>query len=194
LLRIGVLISGGGTNLQALIDAVEDKTLNAEISVVIADRPAGGLKRAAAAGIPAVLIDRKLYGKELSGRIKKELEEEVDLVVLAGFLSILDSSFVKSFNGRIINIHPALLPAYGGKGMHGINVHRAVIAAGEKRSGCTVHFVEEGIDTGRIIAQREVPVKPYDTPHTLARRILKEEHKLLVSAVRKISRDMEMQR
>ena len=191
MLRIGVLISGGGTNLQALIDAIEDGTLDARITKVIADRPAGGLKRAAAAGIPAAMLERNIYGKDLSGRIMKELKGEADIVVLAGFLSILDSSFVEAYRGRIINIHPSLLPAYGGKGMHGIHVHEAVIAAGDKYSGCTVHLVEEGVDTGKILAQKKVSVVPGDTPQSLARRILEEEHSLLISAVKNMAKSLE---
>ena len=189
--RIGVLISGGGTNLQALIDAVEEGRLNARITKVIADRPAGGLRRAAAAGIPAVMLDRKIYGKDLSGRIMKELGGKTDLVVLAGFLSILNGSFTAAYRGRIINIHPSLLPAYGGMGMHGIHVHEAVLAAGEKYSGCTVHLVEEGVDTGKILAQKKVSVLPSDTPQSLARRILEEEHSLLVSAVKNMINSLE---
>ena len=189
--RIDVLISGGGTNLQALIDAVEEGRLNARITKVIADRPAGGLRRAAAAGIPAVMLDRKIYGKDLSGRIMKELGGKTDLVVLAGFLSILNGSFTAVYRGRIINIHPSLLPAYGGRGMHGIHVHEAVLAAGEKYSGCTVHLVEEGVDTGKILAQKKVSVLPGDTPQSLARRILEEEHSLLVSAVKNMINSLE---
>ena len=189
--RIGVLISGGGTNLQALIDAVEEGRVNARITKVIADRPAGGLRRAAAAGIPAVMLDRKIYGKDLSGRIMKELGGKTDLVVLAGFLSILNGSFTAAYRGRIINIHPSLLPAYGGRGMHGIHVHEAVLAAGEKYSGCTVHLVEEGVDTGKILAQKKVSVLPGDTPQSLARRILEEEHSLLVSAVKNMINSLE---
>ena len=191
MLRIGVLISGGGTNLQALIDAVEDGILDARITKVIADRRAGGLKRAASAGIPAIMLDRTIYGKELSERIMEELKGEADIVVLAGFLSILGSSFVKAYRGRIINIHPSLLPSYGGKGMHGIHVHEAVIAAGDKYSGCTVHLVEEGVDTGKILAQKKVSVVPGDTPESLAKRILEEEHSLLISAVKNMAKSME---
>lgn len=191
MLRIGVLVSGGGTNLQALIDAVENGILDARITKVIADRRAGGLERAAAAGIPAVMLDRKVYGKDLSGRIMDELKGEADLVVLAGFLSILDGSFTAAYRGRIINIHPSFLPAYGGKGMHGIHVHEAVIAAGDKYSGCTVHLVEEGVDTGKILAQKKVRVIPGDTPQSLAQRILEEEHSLLVSAVKNMAKSLE---
>ena len=186
MVRIAVLISGGGTNLQALIDAVNEGRLNARISAVIADRPAEGLKRAVSAGIPATLIDRKIYGKDLSEKITGALRGKVDFIILAGFLSILDGGFIRKFKGRIINIHPSLLPAYGGKGMHGLNVHRAVLASGEKFSGCTVHFVEERIDSGKIIAQRRVPVMAGDTPESLAGRILKEEHKLIVSAAAEV--------
>ena len=180
--RIAVLVSGGGTNLQALIDAVNEGRLKAVISAVIADRPSGGLRRAAAAGIPALMFDRKIYGENLSSRIAKALRGKTDLIILAGFLSILDTPFIREFRGRIINIHPSLLPAYGGKGMHGLNVHRAVLAAGEKFSGCSVHMVEEGIDTGKIIAQTKVPVMENDTPESLAKRVLREEHKLIISA------------
>ncbi len=192
MVRLGVLISGSGTNLQALIDSIEDGGLEASIKIVIADRPAAGLKRASLAGIPTLLLDRSLYGDSLSGRLMKELVFKVDLIILAGFLSVLDRNFVRYWKRRIINIHPSLLPAYGGKGMYGSAVHKAVIKAGERYSGCSVHFVEEGIDTGEIIKQTEVPVMEGDTPESLGSRVLKEEHRLIVSAVKEIAERMEV--
>lgn len=192
MVRLGVLISGSGTNLQALIDSIEDGGLEASIKIVIADRPAAGLKRASLAGIPTLLLDRSLYGDSLSGRLMKELVFKVDLIILAGFLSVLDRNFVRHWKRRIINIHPSLLPAYGGKGMYGSAVHKAVIKAGERYSGCSVHFVEEGIDTGEIIKQTEVPVMEGDTPESLGSRVLKEEHRLIVSAVKEIAERMEV--
>ena len=187
MLRLGILISGNGSNLQAIIDAVESGILKAGIVTVIADRPAFGLERAAKHDIPALLINRKEYKENLSEQINKKLEKKVDLVVLSGFLSILSRDFISRWRGKIINIHPSLLPDFGGKGMYGIHVHRAVLAAERTESGCTVHYVDQGIDTGEIILQRKVPVLKGDTPETLQERVLGEEHKLLVEALRRLS-------
>ena len=185
MLRIAVLISGGGSNLKSLIDNQDNNFYS--IDVVIADRECGGLNIAENAGIKAVLLDRKLYKNELFSKID-ELLNIIDLVVLAGFLSIVDSAFISKWSGKIINIHPSLLPKYGGKGMYGIHVHEAVIKNKEKESGCTVHYVTDTIDGGDIIMQARVEVKEDDTAETLQKRVLIEEHKILPQTVIKLSK------
>jgi phosphoribosylglycinamide formyltransferase-1 len=180
---ISVLVSGGGSNLQSLIDACETGRLKARINKVIADREAYGLKRAEKAGIPAELLDRRSLKAGLSDEISRRIPGETDLVVLAGYLSILDRSFTKKWAGKIINIHPALLPDFGGKGMYGMHVHRAVLEAGREKSGCSVHYVDAGVDTGEVILRREVPVLPGDSPEDLQQRIIAIEHQALVEAV-----------
>jgi len=184
---IGVLVSGSGSNLQAIIDAVEAGTINARIAVAISDRPgAYALERAQKHGIAAVCHDRKRLGKKaLNAAILRTLEEAgVDLVVLAGFLSILDATVVGRYTNAIMNIHPALIPSFCGPGFHGRHVHEAAVAYGVKLSGATVHFVDEGTDTGPIILQESVPVLPTDDADALAARVLRVEHRLLPEAVR----------
>lgn len=182
MLKIGVLISGGGTNLQSIIDNIDNGNLNAKIETIIADRECSGLNRAK--DIPTYIVSKPNMGDKLDKILK---EKKVDLVVLAGFLSILDKNFVMKWKNKIINIHPSLLPKFGGKGMHGINVHKAVLENGETESGCTVHFVDDGIDSGNIISQRKVKVMPNDTPEELQKRVLREEHILLSEVINKIS-------
>jgi len=187
-LRVGVLVSGTGSNLQALIDACRSGELPAKIAVVISNVPtAFALERARAAGIPAVVVSHRAYpsadGFETALR-ETLVMHRVELVCLAGFLRILSAQFVAAFPGRIMNIHPALLPAFGGKGMYGERVHLAVLASGVPRTGCTVHFVTEVPDGGPIIAQATVPVQAGDTSATLAARVAKEEHRLYPAAVR----------
>ncbi len=185
--KIVVLISGGGTNLQSLIDRLHIPENNVEICAVIADRPAYGLQRASEQNIPNFIIDRKQNKDRWTQEFLGKMDVfQPDLIVLAGFLSILHPAIIQRYKKKIINIHPALLPKYGGKGMYGLNVHSAVIKAGEKESGCTVHFVDAGVDTGEIILQRKVEVLPDDSPERLQQRILNEEHKILVEAVKKI--------
>ena len=189
--RIIVLASGSGTNLQAIIDAIKsDRLSHAEIAAVISNKKnAFALERAKSAGIKAVFINPKefdsneAYDKKL---IEVISNYKVDLIVLAGYTKILTENFVNAFKNKIINIHPALLPDFGGKGMYGEKVHEAVLKSGVKESGCTVHFVTNEIDAGPIIAQRKVPVMPGDTVDTLSKRILVEEHKLLVEAIEKV--------
>jgi phosphoribosylglycinamide formyltransferase 1 len=182
--KIVVLISGGGSNLQSLIDASNTGCLcNGIITTVISDRSAFGIDRAAASDISTYLIDRKVHKGDLSEKIMEKIPADTDLIVLAGFLSILSSDFVSTWQGKIINIHPALLPDFGGKGMYGMNVHRAVIDAGCKKSGCSVHFVDRGVDTGKIILKKEVVVRKDDSPEDLQKRILVQEHIALVEAV-----------
>lgn len=185
--KIAVMVSGGGSNLQSIIDKSKSGELNCEIACVIGDRPCYGVERAAEQGIESCVIDRKIYKKELCKEIDKVLSTKgVELIVLAGFLSIIDEEFVNKWKGRIINIHPSLLPKFGGPGMYGIKVHEAVLAAGEKESGCTVHYVDTGVDSGEIILQVKVPVLEGDTPEVLQKRVLVEEHKLLPNSIAKI--------
>jgi len=187
LFSIGVLISGGGTNLQSIIDSIENGYLNCSIKTVISDREgAFGLERAKAHGIETHVVDRKLYKEGISREIERTLGD-IDLVVLAGFLSILDEDFVKNYENKIINIHPSLIPSFCGKGMYGLKVHREVIDYGVKFSGCTVHYVDKNPDAGPIILQKVVPVYEDDTAETLQKRVLIEEHKALPEAIKLIS-------
>lgn len=187
--KIAVLVSGGGTNLQEIIDNIENKRLNCKIEYIIADRDCYSLERGRKYNIKSVLLDKKEYGNKLSNEINKVLENKVDLIVLAGYLSIIDKDFISDWNNKIINIHPSLLPKYGGKGMYGMNVHEAVIANKEKESGCTVHFVDVDIDTGKILLQRKVDVSNNETPESLQKKVLKEEHQLLIEAIEKVISD-----
>lgn len=187
--KIAVLVSGGGSNLQSIIDNIENNTLNCEISYVIADRDCYGLKRAKNHNIKHCLLDRKIYKENLSKEINNILEsneDETDYIVLAGYLSILSDNFIKNWENKIINIHPSLLPKFGGRGMYGMNVHRAVIEAKEKESGATIHFVDSGIDTGEIIMQIKVPVFTNDSPEDLQKRVLEKEHSLLIDGIKKL--------
>lgn len=185
--KIGVLVSGGGSNLQSIIDKSKSGELQCKVEVVIGDRKCYGVERAKEAGIDGYTLDRKVLKKELCREIDKIVsEKEVDLIVLAGFLSIIDEEFVNKWKGRIINIHPSLLPKFGGPGMYGIRVHEAVLKAGEQESGCTVHYVDTGVDSGEIIAQKRVKVLEGDTPEILQKRVLVEEHKLLPESIAKI--------
>ena len=187
--KIAVLVSGGGTNLQEIIDNIENKRLNCKIEYIIADRDCYSLERGRKYNIKSVLLDKKEYGNKLSNDINKVLENKVDLIVLAGYLSIVDKDFISDWNNKIINIHPSLLPKYGGKGMYGMNVHEAVIANKENKSGCTVHFVDVDIDTGKILLQRKVDVSNNETPESLQKKVLKEEHQLLIEAIEKVISD-----
>jgi phosphoribosylglycinamide formyltransferase 1 len=182
LLKLGVLISGSGSNLQSIIDNIEKGTLKAAIKIVISNNPdAFGIKRAEKNGIPFVVLkngDFKSKEEFDSQLIKILKENNVDLVVLAGFMRIISSAFLKAFPQRVMNIHPALLPSF--PGLHG---QKQAFDYGVKFSGCTVHFVDEGVDTGPIIIQSAVPVLDDDTEETLAARILKEEHKIYPQAI-----------
>jgi phosphoribosylglycinamide formyltransferase-1 len=182
--RVAVLVSGSGTNLQALIDATARGRLDCRIVKVISDRSgAYAIERARRAGIPAEVVSRRLYGDALSDSILAALPPGVDIIVLAGFLSILRGCILDRFDGRILNIHPALLPDFGGRGMYGIRVHRAVLNAGKSESGCSVHLVDHGTDTGPVLLQTRVPVEENDTPETLADRVRSVEHETLIRGV-----------
>ncbi|WP_026478907.1 phosphoribosylglycinamide formyltransferase [Alkaliphilus transvaalensis] len=187
-IKIAVLISGGGSNLQALIDSIEKGDIAAEIKLVISNKvDAYGLTRASNHHIKTVVLDRHTY-PNLEERDSKLLEilqkEEIDLVVLAGYLAILPSSFIETFSNRIINIHPSLLPSFGGKGYYGLRVHEEVIKRGVKVTGATVHFVNEETDGGPIILQESVGVEFEDTAEAIQKKVLKIEHQLLPLAVK----------
>ncbi len=187
--RIVVLISGNGTNLQALIDAVcSGEIPDTEIVSVISNNPeALGLERADKAGIPGRVPkgqgDSEEYKEELLRLLK---DANPDLIVLAGYIKILGKEIIDAFSGRIVNIHPSLLPKHGGKGCYGVRVHQKVLECGDKVTGATFHYVVEGIDEGEIILQYSLEVKEDDTAESLARRVLALEHRLMVEGVQKV--------
>ena len=177
--RIAVLVSGGGTNLQALIDAEKSGIIKSgTISLVVSNKAdAYALERARLAGIPSVTLLKKELGSQEAfeaALIKLLEEEEIDLIVLAGFMSILGESFTRRFKDRIINVHPSLIPSFCGKGFYGLHVHEAALSYGVKVTGATVHFVNEIPDGGRIIAQKAVEVLPGDSPESLQRRVMEQ--------------------
>jgi phosphoribosylglycinamide formyltransferase-1 len=197
--NILVLVSGNGANLQALIDAEREGRLGpAHIAAVISDRKgAYALERAGAAGIHASVettnkgLPAGARRRDLSDRLLEAARRtDAGLIVLAGFLTIVEGEILNAYEGRIINIHPSLLPKYGGVGMYGERVHRAVLAAGERESGCTVHLVDAGADTGPILLQRRIPVLPEDTAESLAERIHVEEHIAIVEAAALMARKL----
>ena len=192
MLNVTVMVSGGGTNLQAIIDRIKDGTVrNARIVGVISNKmDAFALQRAMNNGIPAICISPKDYDAEgFADTLIQKLEElQTDLVVLAGYLVIVPEKVVNAYEGRIINIHPSLIPAFCGDGMYGLRVHKAVLERGCKVSGATVHYVDAGTDTGPIIFQKAVEVKEGDIPETLQKRIMEEaEWELLPKAIDKIA-------
>ncbi|RMG96674.1 MAG: phosphoribosylglycinamide formyltransferase [Candidatus Dadabacteria bacterium] len=181
-LRLGVLVSGSGSNLQAILDAAASGRLDAEVRVVVSDNPgAYGLERARRAGVPAEVVPwdparpREAHDEAVVEALRRH---GVDTVALAGYMRLVTPRLLGAFPGRVLNIHPALLPAFPG-----LHVHEKVLAHGAKFSGCTVHFVDEGMDTGPIICQAVVPVRDDDTPETLAARILREEHRIYPQAL-----------
>ena len=188
--RIAVLVSGGGTNLQALLDAqARGEIRGGEIAAVLSSKEgAYALERAAKAGIPGYVAARKSFpdNRAMTRAIVDRLQTlDIDLVVLAGFLHILTEEMVQAYPNRILNVHPALIPSFCGQGFYGLRVHEAALAYGVKLSGATVHFVSAECDGGPIIAQKAVPVLPGDTPETLQKRIMEQaEWKLLPEAVR----------
>ena len=190
--NISVLVSGGGTNFQAVIDAIErgDIPCGQIVQVISSTSKAYSLERAKNHNIKAKVIGKENY-PDMSERTDAILaalkEEETDMIVLAGYMSVLDARLIDAYRDRIINIHPSLIPKYCGKGFYGHHVHEAVLAGGETESGATVHFVDEGVDTGKIVLQRTVPVEPGDTPATLAARVLKVEHTILPLAVKQLT-------
>ncbi|MDR3594855.1 phosphoribosylglycinamide formyltransferase [Clostridium sp.] len=186
--KIAVLVSGGGTDLQSIIDAVENKELDVKIEMVIGSKDnIYALERAKKHNIDAFVVSRKEYGEKSSDKILELTKGKVDLIVLAGFLAILDGEILKEFDNKIINIHPSLIPSFCGPGMYGLKVHEAVIKSGVRFSGCTVHFVNSEVDGGAILLQEAVPVYFEDDAETLQKRILEKEHLILPQAIKLIS-------
>jgi len=179
--KVAVLVSGGGTNLQAIIDKVQAGELpQAELVKVISSKESAfALERAAKAGIATAVA------KEQEDVLAELQACGAEIIVLAGYMRVLSPEIIKNFRNRIINIHPSLIPKYCGKGFYGMRVHTAVIEGGEKESGATVHFVDEGVDTGEIIMQEKVPVLEGDTPEELAARVLTVEHRILAEGLKK---------
>lgn len=179
MLRVGILVSGGGTNLQAIIDRIEDGTIkNTEIAMVISNnKNAKALQRAEKHHIPSMCISPKDFeSREIFNQtlLKTLMDLKVDLIVLAGFMVVIPPEMIQNFRNRIINVHPSLIPSFCGTGYYGLRVHEAALARGVKVSGATVHFVDEGTDTGPIILQKAVEVKSGDTPEILQRRIMEQ--------------------
>ena len=195
MLRVAVCVSGGGTNLQAIIDKVNDGTItNTELVLVVSNKPgAYALTRAKEAGIDTAVIEPKAYGsREEFGEAMIETlnSKNVDLVVLGGYLVILPENLVRAFEGRMINIHPSLIPSHCGDGYYGLKVHESVLERGNKVTGATVHFVDEGTDSGPIILQKAVEVLDDDTPETLQKRVMEQaEWIILPKAIDLIAND-----
>lgn len=187
ILKIGILASGNGTNLQAIIDKSKNGQIPVRVAVVISDRNAFALRRARDHNIPAYIVkpgeydSQREYEQQMVDILKKH---ESELVVLSGFMKILSPHFIDSFKGRIINIHPSLIPAFCGKGFYGMKVHEAVIDYGVKITGATVHFVDENVDSGPIIIQKAVAVEDSDTPETIAQKVHEIEHEILPEALK----------
>jgi len=185
MLKVTVMVSGGGTNLQAILDAVEEGWIrNAEIVAVISNNPSAfALRRAEKYGIPAICVSPKQYEtRELFNEalLKALKETGADLVVLAGCLVVIPESIIREYKGRMINIHPSLIPSFCGTGYYGLKVHEEALKRGVKVTGATVHFVDEGTDTGPIILQKAVEVKPGDTPKVLQQRVMEEAEWVLL--------------
>lgn len=196
MLRVGVLVSGGGTNLQAILDAIDSGAIkNAKVEAVISNNArAFALERAKKHGIAAECVspkdfsDREAFNEALLSRVDSY---RLDLIVLAGFLVKVPEVMIARYRGRIINIHPSLIPSFCGVGYYGLKVHEAALARGVKITGATVHFVDEGMDSGPIILQKAVEVKDGDTPETLQRRVMEEaEWKILPQAIHMIANDL----
>ena len=185
--KIAVLASGGGTDFQSIIDAVESKYLNVKIEMLIASKDGiFAIERAKNHGIETHVVSRKEYGEKASDKILELVKDKVDLIVLAGFLSILDGEILEKYKNKIINIHPSLLPKYGGKGMYGLKVHQAVFENGDKESGCTVHYVTSNVDAGEIIAQDKVDISMAKSPEEIQKIVLEREWKLLPRVVKQL--------
>ena len=195
--KIAVLVSGGGTNLQALIDAQSTGVISSgQICLVISNNPSAfALERAAKAGIPTAVVSKKQLGgsqEAFEARIKELLNQnQIDLIVLAGFMSILSENFTKDYPERILNVHPSLIPSFCGVGYYGLRVHEEALAYGVKVTGATVHFVNEIPDGGKIILQKAVEIQEGDTPEVLQRRVMEEaEWKILPAAVELVSKQL----
>mgnify|MGYP000616860707 FL=1 len=193
MLRVGVMVSGGGTNLQAILDAIDrGKITNAKVEVVISNNPgAYALERARNHGIEAVCISPKSFENRAAFNeafLKKTDEYDLDLIVLAGFLVTIPEEMIRKYRNKIINIHPSLIPSFCGVGYYGLKVHEAALARGVKVTGATVHYVDEGVDSGPILLQKAVEVQPGDTPQVLQRRVMEQaEWIILPEAVNKIA-------
>lgn len=189
MLRVGVLVSGGGTNLQAILDAIDAGTIrNAKVEVVVSNNAdAYALERAKKHGVPAECLSPKSFPDRVAfnqALLEKMDSYQLDLIVLAGFLVKIPEAMIAGYRNRIINIHPSLIPSFCGVGYYGLKVHEAALARGVKITGATVHFVDEGMDSGPILLQKAVEVKPGDTPEILQRRVMEEaEWKLLPKAI-----------
>ena len=198
--RVAVLVSGGGTNLQAIIDARDAGQLPAaELALVVSSRPdAFALERARRAGIPAAVADRKALGDQAAfeqALLALLQEQGIEVIVLAGFMTILSEDFVRRYPRRILNVHPSLIPSFCGAGYYGLKVHEAALSRGVKVTGATVHFVNEIPDGGEIIAQKAVAVEPGDTPEILQKRVMQQaEWVLLPQAVQTVCREIQQQR
>ncbi len=192
--RLAVFISGSGTNLQSIMDCCADGTIPGEVVLVVSNKPdVQGLVRAQKAGINAVVHRRKKFpdGKAADEHLLQLLtRHEIDIIALAGYLKLLPPQVVRKYRNRILNIHPALLPKYGGKGMYGHRVHEAVLASGDSESGVTIHLVDEIYDHGKIVAQEKVPILPGDTPDDLAARVLAVEHQLYPRVLKKLCEEI----
>lgn len=193
MLRVGVMVSGGGTNLQTILDAIDSgKITNAKVEVVISNNPgAYALERARNHGIEAVCISPKSFENRAAFNeafLKKTDEYDLDLIVLAGFLVTIPEEMIRKYRNKIINIHPSLIPSFCGVGYYGLKVHEAALARGVKVTGATVHYVDEGVDSGPILLQKAVEVQPGDTPQVLQRRVMEQaEWIILPEAVNKIA-------
>jgi len=190
-LKLGILASHGGSNAQAIMDNARAGTINAEVAVVVSNNAnATVLERAAAAGVPTEIVNAVRYpgeGEEDRALVDTLRRHGVELVVLAGYMKKLGPAILDAFRGRIVNIHPALLPKHGGKGKYGIHVHESVIASGDTETGVSVHVVDEQYDHGRILGQTRLPVEPGDTPETLQERVLAVEHRFYSEIIGKIA-------
>ena len=191
-MNICVFASGSGTNFKAIIEAKKSGIIKSDISLLITNNSdCGAVSIAKESNIPVFHISRKIYpnasDEEYASLFLDKLNEhKINFIVLAGYMKMIDVRIIRKFPNRIINIHPALLPKFGGKGMYGMNVHKAVIEAGEKESGVTIHYVNENYDEGKIILQKKVEVSPDDTAETLQKKVLKLEHKYYAEVIRKI--------
>ena len=187
MLKVAVLVSGSGSNLQSILDYGQ---ASFKVEMVIGSKEGiYALERAKNKNIPTYVVSKEEYGSEISNKILELTKNRVDLIVLAGYLSILDGDILKEFKDKIINIHPSLIPSFCGDKMYGIHIHNAVTACGVRFTGCTVHFVNEKVDGGAIILQEVVPVYFDDTAEDIQKRVLVEEHKLLPKAIDLISKD-----
>ena len=193
-MRLAVFLSGRGSNFQAIADAIERGELSAQIVLVASNRSdAPGLETARLRGIHTACFDRSAFpdGKSFAEYMDSELiSHSVNFIALAGYLRKIPPYIIRKYRNRIVNIHPALLPKYGGKGMYGLNVHRAVIESGDTVTGVTIHYVDEIYDNGDIIEQRTIPVKPDDTPESLGARVLKIEHQLYPEILQKLALEL----